>query len=76
MGLGIVVGGWKIIKIVGGNIMKIRFVNGVVVDIFLVLMIFVVLLLYFLLFIIYVVFLFILGVGVLNCVKGVKWSIV
>lgn len=76
MGFGIVIGGWKIIKIVGGNIMKICLVNGVVVDLLFVLIIFVVLLLYFLLLIIYVVLLLILGVGVFNWVKGVKWSIV
>ena len=32
MGLGTSVGGWKIIKTVGGNIMKIRPVNGVAAD--------------------------------------------
>ena len=32
MGLGTSVGGWKIIKTVGGKIMKIRPVNGVAAD--------------------------------------------
>ena len=32
MGLGTSVGGWKIIKTVGGQIMKIRPVNGVAAD--------------------------------------------
>ena len=32
MGLGTSVGGWKIIKTVGGNIMKIRPINGVAAD--------------------------------------------
>ena len=33
MGLGTAVGGWKIIKTVGGNIMKIRPANGAAADI-------------------------------------------
>ncbi len=33
MGLGTSVGGWKIIKTVGGKIMKIRPINGVAADI-------------------------------------------
>ena len=32
MGLGTAVGGWKIIKTVGGNIMKIRPANGAAAD--------------------------------------------
>ena len=32
MGLGTAIGGWKIIKTVGGNIMKIRPANGAAAD--------------------------------------------
>ncbi len=32
MGLGTSIGGWKIIKTVGGKIMKIRPINGVAAD--------------------------------------------
>lgn len=76
MGFGILIGGWKIIKIVGGKIMKICLVNGVFVDLIGVVIIFGVIFIYLLVSIIYVIFLLIFGVGVLYWVKGVNWGMV
>ena len=74
MGLGTAIGGWKIIKTVGGNIMKIRPANGAAADLSSALTIFVASSLHFPLSTTYVVSSSILGVGAANRVKGVKWS--
>ena len=73
-GLGTAVGGWKIIKTVGGNIMKIRPANGAAADISSALTIFVASSLHFPLSTTHVVSSSILGVGASNRAKGVKWS--
>ena len=74
MGLGTAVGGWKIIKTVGGNIMKIRPANGAAADLSSALTIFVASSLHFPLSTTHVVSSSILGVGASNRAKGVKWS--
>ena len=73
MGLGTAVGGWKIIKTVGGNIMKIRPANGAG-DLSSALTIFVASSLHFPLSTTHVVSSSILGVGSANRIKGVKWN--
>ncbi|GEQ04383.1 inorganic phosphate transporter [Staphylococcus gallinarum] len=74
MGLGTAVGGWKIIKTVGGNIMKIRPANGAAADLSSALTIFVASSLHFPLSTTHVVSSSILGVGSANRIKGVKWN--
>lgn len=74
MGLGTAIGGWKIIKTVGGNIMKIRPANGAAADLSSALTIFVASSLHFPLSTTHVVSSSILGVGASNRAKGVKWS--
>ncbi|WP_436860023.1 anion permease [Staphylococcus caeli] len=74
MGLGTAVGGWKIIKAVGGNIMKIRPANGAAADLSSALTIFVASSLHFPLSTTHVVSSSILGVGSANRIKGVKWN--
>ncbi|MBF7022787.1 inorganic phosphate transporter [Staphylococcus kloosii] len=74
MGLGTAVGGWKIIKTVGGNIMKIRPANGAAADLSSALTIFVASSLHFPLSTTHVVSSSILGVGSSNRIKGVKWK--
>ena len=74
MGLGTAIGGWKIIKTVGGNIMKIRPANGAAADISSALTIFVASSLHFPLSTTHVVSSSILGVGASNRAKGVKWN--
>ncbi|WP_412519454.1 inorganic phosphate transporter [Staphylococcus simulans] len=74
MGLGTAVGGWKIIKTVGGNIMKIRPANGAAADLSSALTIFVASSLHFPLSTTHVVSSSILGVGASNRIKGVKWN--
>ncbi len=74
MGLGTAVGGWKIIKTVGGNIMKIRPANGAAADLSSALTIFVASSLHFPLSTTHVVSSSILGVGASNRAKGVKWN--
>lgn len=74
MGLGTAIGGWKIIKTVGGNIMKIRPANGAAADLSSALTIFVASSLHYPLSTTHVVSSSILGVGASNRVKGVKWS--
>lgn len=74
MGLGTAIGGWKIIKTVGGNIMKIRPANGAAADLSSALTIFVASSLHFPLSTTHVVSSSILGVGAANRAKGVKWS--
>lgn len=72
MGLGTAVGGWKIIKTVGGNIMKIRPANGAAADLSSALTIFVASSLHFPLSTTHVVSSSILGVGSSNRIKGVN----
>lgn len=74
MGLGTAIGGWKIIKTVGGNIMKIRPANGAAADLSSALTIFVESSLHFPLSTTHVVSSSILGVGASNRIKGVKWT--
>lgn len=74
MGLGTAVGGWKIIKTVGGNIMKIRPATGAAADLSSALTIFVASSLHFPLSTTHVVSSSILGVGSSNRIKGVKWN--
>src|SRR5699024_7688636 len=74
MGLGTAVGGWNIIKTVGGNIMKIRPANGAAADLSSSLTIFVASSLHFPLSTTHVVSSSILGVGSSNRIKGVKWN--
>ncbi|PCF87190.1 inorganic phosphate transporter [Staphylococcus intermedius] len=74
MGLGTAVGGWKIIKTVGGNIMKIRPANGASADLASALTIFVASSLHFPLSTTHVVSSSILGVGSSNRIKGVHWN--
>ena len=73
MGLGTAVGGWKIIKTVGGNIMKIR-PKWFAADLSSALTIFVASSLHFPLSTTHVVSSSILGVGASNRAKGVKWN--
>ncbi|MEH7884636.1 inorganic phosphate transporter [Bacillus sp. JJ1609] len=74
MGLGTSVGGWKIIKTVGGNIMKIRPVNGVAADITGAMVIFGATFIHLPVSTTHVISSGILGVGTAHRVKGVKWT--
>lgn len=74
MGLGTAVGGWKIIKTVGGNIMKIRPANGVAADLSSALIIFGATFIHLPVSTTHVVSSSILGVGSSHRVKGVKWT--
>ncbi|KAB7666895.1 inorganic phosphate transporter [Bacillus sp. B1-b2] len=74
MGLGTSVGGWKIIKTVGGNIMKIRPVNGVAADITGAAIIFGSTLIHLPVSTTHVISSSILGVGASHRLKGVKWG--
>ncbi|MFC6117876.1 anion permease [Macrococcoides bohemicum] len=74
MGLGTAVGGWKIIKTVGGNIMKIRPSNGVAADLSSALIIFGATHFHLPVSTTHVVSSSILGVGSSHRVKGVKWT--
>lgn len=74
MGLGTSVGGWKIIKTVGGNIMKIRPVNGVAADLTGALVIFGATYIHLPVSTTHVIASGILGVGTAHRVKGVKWT--
>nr|WP_263314867.1 inorganic phosphate transporter [Mammaliicoccus sp. Marseille-Q6498] len=74
MGLGTAVGGWKIIKTVGGNIMKIRPANGVAADLSSALIIFGATYIHLPVSTTHVVSSSILGVGSSQRVKGVKWT--
>lgn len=74
MGLGTSVGGWKIIKTVGGKIMKIRPVNGVAADITGAMVIFGATALHMPVSTTHVISSSILGVGSAHRVKGVKWG--
>lgn len=74
MGLGTSIGGWKIIKTVGGNIMKIRPVNGVAADLTGALIIFGATYIHLPVSTTHVISSSILGVGTAHRVKGVKWT--
>ena len=74
MGLGTSVGGWKIIKTVGGQIMKIRPVNGVAADLSSAFIIFGATLIHLPVSTTHVISSSILGVGASHRVKGVKWG--
>ena len=74
MGLGTSVGGWKIIKTVGGNIMKIRPVNGVAADVTSAAIIFGATFIHLPVSTTHVISSSIMGVGASHRMKGVKWS--
>ncbi|MBT2665001.1 inorganic phosphate transporter [Bacillus sp. ISL-4] len=74
MGLGTSVGGWKIIKTVGGKIMKIRPVNGVAADLTGAFIIFGATIIHMPVSTTHVISSSILGVGSAHRVKGVKWG--
>lgn len=74
MGLGTSIGGWKIIKTVGGNIMKIRPVNGVAADLTGAMIIFGATYIHLPVSTTHVISSSILGVGAAHRVKGVKWT--
>lgn len=74
MGLGTSVGGWKIIKTVGGKIMKIRPINGVAADLTGAMIIFGSTLIHLPVSTTHVISSSILGVGSAHRLKGVKWG--
>lgn len=74
MGLGTSVGGYKIIKTVGGKIMKIRPVNGVAADLTSASIIFGATLIHLPVSTTHVISSAIMGVGAAQRVKGVKWG--
>jgi inorganic phosphate transporter, PiT family len=74
MGLGTSVGGWKIIKTVGGKIMKIRPVNGVAADLTGALVIFGATAIHLPVSTTHVISSGILGVGSAHRLKSVKWG--
>ncbi|MCR2821115.1 inorganic phosphate transporter [Lederbergia panacisoli] len=74
MGLGTSVGGWKIIKTVGGKIMKIRPVNGVAADLSSALIIFSATYIHLPVSTTHVITSSILGVGSAHRIRGVKWD--
>ena len=75
MGLGTAVGGYKIIKTVGGKIMKIRPVNGVAADLSSASIIFGATLIHLPVSTTHVISSAIMGVGAAQRVKGVNWAI-
>ncbi|MFC4183440.1 inorganic phosphate transporter [Saccharococcus thermophilus] len=75
MGLGTSIGGWKIIKTVGGKIMKIRPVNGAAADLSSALVIFSATLLQLPVSTTHVISSSIMGVGAAQRVRGVKWGV-
>ncbi|WP_203364107.1 inorganic phosphate transporter [Bacillus sp. REN10] len=74
MGLGTSVGGWKIIKTVGGKIMKIRPVNGVAADLTSAMIIFGATTIHLPVSTTHVISSSILGVGASHRIRGVKWG--
>ncbi|MEH6945152.1 inorganic phosphate transporter, partial [Bacillus sp. JJ722] len=74
MGLGTSIGGWKIIKTVGGKIMKIRPVNGVAADLTGATIIFGATTIGMPVSTTHVISSSILGVGSAHRLKGVKWD--
>lgn len=75
MGLGTAVGGYKIIKTVGGKIMKIRPVNGVAADLSSASIIFGATLIHLPVSTTHVISSAIMGVGAAQRIKGVNWAI-
>lgn len=75
MGLGTSIGGYKIIKTVGGKIMKIRPVNGAAADLSSAMIIFGATLVHLPVSTTHVISSAIMGVGSAQRVKGVKWGI-
>lgn len=75
MGLGTAVGGWKIIKTVGGKIMKIEPVNGAAADLSSALIIFTATNLHMPVSTTHVISSSIMGVGAAKRVKGVNWGV-
>lgn len=74
MGLGTSIGGWKIIKTVGGNIMKIRPVNGVAADLTGAMIIFGATFIHLPVSTTHVISSSIMGVGSSHRLRGVKWG--
>ncbi|RBP92421.1 PiT family inorganic phosphate transporter [Cytobacillus firmus] len=74
MGLGTSIGGWKIIKTVGGKIMKIRPINGVAADLTGAMIIFGATFIHLPVSTTHVISSSILGVGSAHRLKGVKWG--
>ena len=74
MGLGTSIGGWRIIKTVGGNIMKIRPINGVAADLSSAAIIFGATFIHLPVSTTHVISSSIMGVGASHRVKGVKWN--
>lgn len=74
MGIGTSIGGWKIIKTVGGKIMKIRPVNGVAADLTGAMIIFGATYIHLPVSTTHVISSSILGVGASHRLKGVKWG--
>ncbi|EAH1326218.1 inorganic phosphate transporter [Listeria monocytogenes] len=74
MAIGTSIGGWKIIKTVGGKIMKIKPVNGVAADLSSVIIIFGATFIHLPVSTTHVISSSILGVGTAHRVKGVKWD--
>lgn len=74
MGLGTSIGGWRIIKTVGGNIMKIRPVNGVAADLTSAAIIFGATFIHLPVSTTHVISSSIMGVGASHRVRGVKWG--
>ncbi|GGH74101.1 PiT family inorganic phosphate transporter [Pullulanibacillus pueri] len=74
MGLGTSIGGWKIIKTVGGKIMKIKPINGAAADISSASIIFGATLIHLPVSSTHVISSSIMGVGSAERVKGVKWG--
>ena len=74
MALGTSIGGWKIIKTVGGKIMKIRPINGVAADMSGAAIIFGATFLHMPVSTTHVISSSILGVGSAHRIKGVKWT--
>lgn len=74
MGIGTSVGGWRIIKTVGGRIMKIRPVNGVAADLTGAAVIFGATFIHLPVSTTHVISSSILGVGSAHRIKGVKWG--
>jgi len=74
MGLGTSIGGWRIIKTVGGKIMKIRPANGVAADLSSALIIFGATYIHLPVSSTHVISSSILGVGSAHRIKGVRWT--
>ncbi|GER65849.1 anion permease [Weizmannia acidilactici] len=74
MGLGTSIGGWRIIKTVGANIMKIRPINGVAADLSSAAVIFGATYIHLPVSTTHVISSSILGVGSAHRIKGVKWD--